>query len=143
MSRSNSVIIYDLKCKNNHRYEGWFKDIDSFEKQKVKNLISCPVCGDADVKIIMPSLKVVGKDDRSIQTKENDMATAKTVKSLYEFIERNFDDVGDRFAEVALKIHRGEEDGRNIKGTTTKEEESMLSEEGIKFMKIPFPKFNS
>jgi hypothetical protein len=137
------VIIYDLKCKNNHKYEGWFKDIDSFEKQKIQSLISCPICGEADVDVIMPSLKVVGKNNRSVQANEKDLSAVKTLQSLYEFIDRNFDDVGDRFAEVAVNIHRGEEDARNIKGTTTKEEESMLSEEGIRFMKIPFPKFNS
>jgi hypothetical protein len=137
------VIIYDLKCKSSHKFEGWFKDIDSFEKQKVRNLISCPVCGDADVNVIMPSLKVVGKNSRSIQADEKDLSAAKTLQSLYKLVNENFDDVGDRFAEVALKIHRGEEETRNIKGTTTKEDETMLSEEGIKFIKIPFPKFNS
>lgn len=137
------MIIYDLKCKNSHKFEGWFKDIDAFEKQKLRNLISCPVCGDAEVNIIMPSLKVVGKNSRSIQADEKDLSAAKTLQSLCKFINENFDDVGDRFAEVALKIHRGEEETRNIKGTTTKEDETMLSEEGIKFVKIPFPKFNS
>jgi hypothetical protein len=137
------VIVYDLKCKNNHKYEGWFKDIESFEKQKHQNLISCPVCGEADVDIIMPSLKVVGRNDRVGQDQENCLLAAMNMKSLYEFIEKNFDDVGDRFAEVALKMHRGEEDKRNIKGTTTQVEESTLSEEGIKFIKIPIPKFNS
>ncbi len=137
------MIIYDLKCKNNHKYEGWFKDIDSFEKQKVQNLISCPVCGDAGVDVIMPSLKVVGKNNQSVRVNEKELSAAKTLQSLYDFINRNFDDVGDRFAEVAVSIHKGEEEARNIKGTTTKEEESMLSEEGIKFMKIPYPKLNS
>jgi hypothetical protein len=45
---------------------------------------------------------------------------------VLDFVERHFDNVGDRFAEVALKIHRGEEDQRNIRGTTTSAEEEVL-----------------
>ena len=56
---------------------------------------------------------------------------------------KNFDDVGERFAEVALKIHRGEEQKRNIRGVTTDKEEETLREEGVEFMKIPAPKFDS
>jgi hypothetical protein len=51
--------------------------------------------------------------------------------------------VGDRFAEVALKIHRGEESKRNIRGITTDKEEVTLREEGVEFVKIPVPKFDS
>ncbi|MBN2539607.1 MAG: DUF1178 family protein, partial [Deltaproteobacteria bacterium] len=51
-------------------------------------------------------------------------------------------DVGSKFAEVALKIHFGEEDSRNIKGTTTEREEAVLKEEGVPFVKIPIPKFD-
>ena len=28
------MIIYDLKCKKNHKFEGWFKDRTAFEEQK-------------------------------------------------------------------------------------------------------------
>ena len=51
--------------------------------------------------------------------------------------------MGDRFAEVAIRIHQGEEEKRNIRGTTTKDEEETLREEGINFIKIPAPKFDS
>jgi len=62
---------------------------------------------------------------------------------LHEFLERNFDDVGDRFAREALRIHRGEEDRRNIRGITSKEEEETLREEGVQFLKVPVLKFDS
>jgi hypothetical protein len=62
---------------------------------------------------------------------------------FHEFLNKHFDDVGERFAEVALKIHRGDEEKRNIKGTTTPQEEDTLREEGIEFLKIPVPKLDS
>lgn len=67
----------------------------------------------------------------------------KDLRMLHEYIDKTFEDVGSKFAEVALKIHIGEEDNRNIKGTTTKTEEDTLREEGIPFIKIPIPKFDS
>jgi len=42
-----------------------------------------------------------------------------------------------------LKIHYGEEEKRNIKGTSTPEEEETLKEEGVQFIKIPLPKMDS
>ena len=66
----------------------------------------------------------------------------KALRTFHEYMDKTFEDVGNRFAEVALKIHFGEEDSRNIKGTTTKKEEAVLREEGVPFVKIPIPKFD-
>ena len=60
-------------------------------------------------------------------------------KEIIDFVEKNFDDVGCDFAKEALKIHYGVEEPRNIRGISTKEEEKMLKEEGIDFVKIPMP----
>jgi hypothetical protein len=65
------------------------------------------------------------------------------MQMLHRFIENNFEDVGNKFAEVALKIHAGDEEKRNIKGTTTPQEEASLREEGVQFIKVPIPKMDS
>lgn len=62
---------------------------------------------------------------------------------IHEYIDRHFDDVGSRFADIALKIHHGEEEKRNIKGTTTAAEEETLKDEGVQFMKLPTIKLDS
>lgn len=72
-----------------------------------------------------------------------DISPTKALEMFHQFLEKNFEEVGDKFAEVAMKIHMGEEDKRNIKGTTTKEEEDALKEAGVQFIKIPVPKFDS
>jgi hypothetical protein len=51
--------------------------------------------------------------------------------------------VGNKFAETALKIHYGDEEKRNIKGTSTPQEEENLKEEGVQFIKISLPKMDS
>ncbi len=138
------MIIYDLTCQDDHKFEGWFKDRASFEEQKEKKLIVCPVCGSSNIDMVPSSVAIMGKG--APETGNRKMAgesPAITLKMLNEFIDKNFDNVGDRFAEVALKMHRGEEEKRNIKGYTTKAEEETLKEEGVQFIKVPAPKFDS
>jgi hypothetical protein len=139
------VIIYDLKCEKRHKFEGWFKDLASFEEQKAQKLITCPMCGSADVAMVPSSIAVMGKGRELKERKASatDVSPAKMLEMIHDFVSKNFDDVGDRFAEVALKIHRGEESKRNIRGITTDKEEVTLREEGVEFVKIPVPKFDS
>jgi hypothetical protein len=139
------VIIYDLKCEKRHKFEGWFKDLASFEEQKAQKLITCPMCGSADVAMVPSSIAVMGKsrEIKERKTGATEVSPAKMLEMIHDFVSKNFDDVGDRFAEVALKIHRGEESKRNIRGITTDKEEVTLREEGVEFVKIPVPKFDS
>ena len=74
---------------------------------------------------------------KKISLQEEDLK--KVGKQIVDYVEKNFDDVGCDFAKEALKIHYGVEEPRNIRGVSTKEEEKMLKEEGIDFVKIPMP----
>ncbi|MDQ5986447.1 MAG: hypothetical protein CSYNP_02172 [Syntrophus sp. SKADARSKE-3] len=138
------MIIFDLRCDKGHKYEGWFKDRAAFDEQQTKKLITCPICGTTEVVMVPSSISVMLKDGNA-HGKSNaaDMSPMKYLQSLHQYIESNFDNVGDRFADIALKIHHGEEDQRNIRGTTTTAEEETLRQEGVFFIKIPEPKFNS
>jgi hypothetical protein len=137
------VIIYDLRCQNGHKFEGWFKDRGGFEQQKAQKLIACPVCGDTDAVMVPTSPVIMGRDARSAEKKPStQVSTLKVLQEFQEYIHKNFDDVGEKFADVALRIHHGEEDRRNIRGTTTRSEEETLQEEGVPFVKIPLPKFD-
>ncbi len=138
------MIIYDLKCDKKHTFEGWFNDIKSFEEQKNKKLLTCPVCGSSDIDIAPSSITVMGKGTERLKNSSNkEISQMKALKLFNEYMEKSFEDVGNRFAEVALRIHAGEEDPRNIRGTTTEKEEASLAEEGVQFVKIPLPKFDS
>ena len=61
-------------------------------------------------------------------------------KTLMNYVDKNFDDVGCDFAKEALKIHYGVTEPRNIKGVSTDQEEKTLKEEGIQFFKFPTTK---
>lgn len=138
------MIIYDLKCEKNHKFEGWFNDRTAFEDQKIQKLITCPICGSSEVEMLLSSVSIMGKDiEESKEKSLKDLFPIKALQLFHEYLDKNFDDVGDKFANIAVKMHRGEEDRRNIKGTTTKTEEETLKEEGVKFIKVPIPKFDS
>jgi hypothetical protein len=139
------VIIYDLKCDKKHKFEGWFKDLAAFEQQKAQKLITCPLCGSSEVVLMPSTIAVMGKSRELKDRKANlaELSPMKMLEMVHEFVSKNFDDVGERFAEVALKIHHGEEDKRNIRGVTTEKEEETLREAGVDFVKIPVPKFDS
>lgn len=49
------------------------------------------------------------------------------------------EDVGERFAEEARKIHYGETEERGIRGQASREETEALMEEGIAVMPLPLP----
>jgi hypothetical protein len=137
------VIIYDLRCEKEHTFEGWFRDNAAFEEQKKGSLIVCPVCGSTHIQMVPSSITFMGKDARESQSVGGELSPMKTVRMFQEYINKTFEDVGSRFAEVALKIHRGEDDPKNIRGVTTHDEEKMLREEGVEFIKIPVPKYDS
>jgi hypothetical protein len=138
------VIIYDLKCKKEHIFEGWFKDRQSYIEQNAKQLVSCPVCNSSDIEIIPSSITIMGKDSHAGgKTQNSELSPARALDIFCKYIDKNFEDVGNKFAEVALKIHNGEEEKRNIKGTTTPQEENSLKEEGVQFFKILAPKMDS
>lgn len=138
------MIIYDLKCKSGHKFEGWFKDRANYEEQKAAKLLTCPVCGNDEVDIMPAALAILGRDVRSGGKNDpRELSMNQAWQKLYDYIDKNFQDVGDKFCEVALSIHRGEEEERNIRGTITVSEEEILREEGVKFYKIPILKLNS
>lgn len=137
------MIVYDLKCAHGHQFEGWFQDGNAFEEQQSRKQISCPICGDLSAEIVLPSLTVMGRDNKREKERGKALPAQQALQVLNEFIDNNFDNVGSGFAEVAIRMHNGEEERRNIKGTTTRDEEKMLKEEGIHFIKIPLPKYDS
>ena len=139
------MIIYDLQCEKHHNFEGWFNDSAAFEKQRAKRLVTCPICSSTDISMVPSTVTAISKyDERKMRRKDSkELSPIMALKLFHEYIEREFVDVGDRFADKALNIHKGLEEKQNIKGITTKEDEEILKEEGVQFFKVPVPKLDS
>ncbi len=132
------MIVFDLKCKNSHTFEGWFEDSRAYEEQQKKGLIACPVCNDTHVFKVLSTFAIKSADSLpKIDSKE--IVLAKMTKEISDYVEKNFDNVGADFSKEALKIHYGVSEPRNIRGVSTKAEEKTLKEEGVQFFKLPIP----
>jgi hypothetical protein len=69
---------------------------------------------------------------------ERAAAAMRALRQVQDHIEKNFDHVGQRFAEEARKIHYGEADKRSIYGEATSAEAKELRDEGIEVGQIPW-----
>ncbi|MEC7439213.1 MAG: DUF1178 family protein [Pseudomonadota bacterium] len=166
------MIKYQLICDKSHEFEGWFGDSAAFESQQESGLLTCPVCGSADVRraLMAPNLA-------SPKTRKTDLAEQQPsaqpepqpqpqapmqasaalspaaarkkqelmseMRALQTKIRQECRDVGNDFAEEARKIHYGEVEPEGIYGQATAEEREALDEEGIEIMDMPWlPKDN-
>ena len=136
--------VLNLQCSHGHAFEGWFASEADFQGQLAGGLVECPMCGDAGISKMLSaprlnlgasepkaSQEVVSMPDASLQT-----AWLKMVRHVMA----NTDDVGERFAEEARRIHYGETEERGIRGQASREETEALIEEGIGVLPLPIPK---
>ena len=135
------MILYQLKCANGDEFEAWFLDSATFDQQRAAGDVECPFCGDSRVSKA-PMAPNLAKRGSSEATEERAREVARkilrAVGDLREHVEETCDNVGDRFAEEARRIHYGEADERGIYGEATGEEASELDEEGIEFYHVPW-----
>ena len=138
------MIVFDLECSQGHRFEGWFDSGEAFEEQCGEGLVSCPMCGDTDVRRILSpvAVKKGGRQEDQSERHSDGIDYKRLAQEVVQYVQENFEDVGPKFATEALKMHYGVTEPRNIRGSATEEEEKILKEEGIGFFKIPLPKKN-
>jgi hypothetical protein len=134
--RVTGMIAFDLVCSNGHKFECWFKDSDSFEEQKSCGLVNCPICNDDRVEKAFSPFTI----KRNGGKKKGAADPYRALQAVQEYLDKHFEDVGVDFTKEALKIHYGESKKRNIKGTATSDEEDLLKEEGVAFVKVPILK---
>jgi hypothetical protein len=137
------MMIFDLRCANGHAFEGWFQNMDDFENQCKKKLVPCPFCNAVKVTRVPSKVSIkMTNTDACLSEEHQNSGTENPLNRLVEFLNQNFENVGSDFAKEALKIRYGVSEKRNIRGTSTTEEEKMLEKEAIPFYKIPISSHN-
>lgn len=141
------MIIYDLSCRQGHRFEGWFPHAADFETQKENGLLSCQVCGDDCIEKIpsggrcLTSTASVTAQAPSSESQtlavSADLDAATVLKAVRHYVTTHFENVGPKFAETVRAIHRGEQDERPVYGQATPEEREKLEEEGLPCAVLP------
>jgi len=131
--------VLDLQCPDGHRFEGWFASADEFESQLSRKLVECPVCGATDVSRLpsAPRLNLSGAGDASAP-KDAAQWQALAMRAIREVLAKT-ENVGDRFAEEARRIHYNEAPARSIRGVASAEDAQALVEEGIDVMPLAVP----
>ena len=138
------MIVFDLECINGHVFEGWFDDRDDLNRQQEQGLLQCPVCDSLSVSPKLSAVAIRKSAAPGPAAPQQEMASQAQLDAMAEFaekmtkyVENNFEDVGSSFAKEALEMHYGAKDFKQIRGTTTQEEEKTLEKEGVPTFKIP------
>ncbi|MEM7400205.1 MAG: DUF1178 family protein [Pseudomonadota bacterium] len=145
------MIRYSLKCGGGHQFDAWFSSSGSYDEQCEAEVIRCPECGASDVQKAPMAPAVLRGRKRATPggatpetgVKETPAAHAPEgqtyafLKGLREHLKANADDVGDKFAEEARKMHHGEAEERSIYGEASSDEAKSLYEEGIPALPLP------
>lgn len=137
------MIQYRLKCANGHRFDAWFLDGATYDRQSAGGGISCPFCGDGQIgKAPMAPNLAKNKNDKQIEPTElraTEVAERilNAVNGLRKKVEENCEYVGDKFAEEIRSIYYGETEKRGIYGEASEQETIDLEEEGIEFFHLP------
>ena len=158
------MIKYSLQCEHNHLFEGWFRNSDDCEAQRLAGHLQCPICGSSEISKSLMAPSVTGTRSQNAQANrpvpavpsgegsklpaapEQQVATVndegqrklyEMMRSFREHVVANSDYVGDQFAEEARKIHFKETEARGIYGEASVEDVKGLVEDGIECLPLP------
>jgi hypothetical protein len=141
------MVVYDLNCDSGHAFEGWFRNLEAFSDQLARGLVSCPVCHSVEVARrptasrvntgARPSAESPPKTAQSGVPVPVEHAGRMMAQAVRNFVEKHFEDVGQHFASEARRMHYGDAEERNIRGTATADEVRELHDEGIEARPLP------
>ena len=144
------MLVLNLACEAGHSFEGWFASASDFDSQQQRGLLSCPLCNSAQVRKMpsAPRLNLGAEPSASAAASTSTSTSAPTptpidlqrqVLQAVRTMMANTEDVGDRFATEARRIHYGEAEERGIRGRATPDEARELADEGIDVVALSVP----
>ena len=153
------MIKYQLKCRSKicsdeKEFDGWFKSIEAYEKQKHQRLINCPICGSDKVEKLLtaPSLKTNKNKTSDIEdqhlknAKNNDIFLGNVasdnistlLRTIKKEVQKNSTFVGNEFVSQVRSMKEGKIKEKPIHGHGTNKEIKELRDEGIEVVNIPW-----
>ena len=150
------MIVFDLLCRDGHRFEGWFGSAADFSAQQARGQLACPSCGVSQIERVpsasrfnlgAPEPKAPKAADPGVPAKptpemegKDPFAIAQMLYSrmLDDLLTRS-EDVGKEFPAEARKIFYEESPARAIRGQASAKEHEELLDEGIPVARLPLP----
>ena len=136
--------VLNLRCGQQHAYEGWFASEADFLSQQERGVVACPLCGDTET-VRLPSAPRLNVSRHAAPAEPSVPTAGKEVTLQSQWLRavrqvmKSTEDVGDRFPEEARRIHYGEVAERGIRGRASPEDAEALREEGIEVVALPIP----
>jgi hypothetical protein len=142
------VIRYDLHCEAGHGFESWFRSSGDYDAQRKRKLVECPVCGSHEVEkqIMAPRLKRTDKAPRAKPAEDKapvammspqEAEFRQKLRELRDHVTKNAENVGEKFPDLARKIHNEEIERRSIYGEASAEEVKSLIEDEVDIHPLP------
>lgn len=135
------MIKYQLRCGDGCEFEGWFRSSDDFDLQAARGMLECPACGSSKISraVMAPAVVRGARKRKNEQPSEADMRRVmnEAARRARDYVEKNFDYVGERFPEEARRIHYGETAERSIWGEASGKVVKELIDEGVTVAPVP------
>ncbi|PCI33082.1 MAG: hypothetical protein COB54_04880 [Alphaproteobacteria bacterium] len=159
------MIVFDLRCEENHVFEAWFRNSEAYEDQAMSDQVECPFCGSTSVSKSLMSPNIPAKSNRrprpgpdfikadhmvaasanvpdSMEASAEDVKRAlehmhNTMKKYRNHVKKECEYVGENFAKEARAIHDGDAETRGIYGEATLEETEELLNDGVDILPVP------
>ena len=155
------MIKYKLKCKSTYcseqnEFDGWFQNIEAFEKQMLSGLINCPICGSDNIIKLLATpnvIKIKSQNSKNIKIEnnqrpfnseksylgnENIKNITTMLRTIKKEIQKNSTFVGDKFVSKVRSMKEGKIKERPIHGHGSNKEIQELRDEGIDVVNIPW-----
>ncbi|MBX3667946.1 MAG: DUF1178 family protein [Rhodocyclaceae bacterium] len=140
------MVVVNLVCSHGHAFEGWFRSSGEAKDQVLHKLVSCPLCGDPDI-TQKPSAPHVARKSTTAREAAPAREAAAAVpgpaqpeRELWQALRKMLsgaENVGERFADEARRIHYDEAPRRRIRGKASRDQALELLEEGIPVLPLP------
>ena len=134
------MIVFDLRCGTGHVFESWFASSASFDDQRDRGLVECPMCGDHAVEKAVMAPRVSAKGNQAAQTSpQQAKAMLRALATAQAKALETSRWVGREFATEARAMHDGEKSHEIIHGQATPAEAKALVDDGVPVASLPLP----
>lgn len=148
------MVIYDLQCQAGHRFEGWFPNNEAFLRQQQRGLVACAYCGNKAVsrrpagghvmggrsggKVVAAAVPTVPAEAKpAADTLQVNVDPVTLMKAVHHYVKNNFKNVGEKFTDQAIQMHRGEIGAEPICGSATETQKERLDDAGVAYTQVP------
>lgn len=95
------MILYQLRCSDEHSFEAWFRDAGAYDEQVATGHVECPYCGSTQI-AKAPQMMEPISDEAALDNAARDNARARDVaRKILDAVNEGREDEGAEFVRLA------------------------------------------